>query len=72
MSNKKLTIENELQKVQKEFSQINDKYVSEVRNGMEKFKSAAEDRTELNSIIAELKEEVSEYKTNANELRLEI
>jgi hypothetical protein len=39
---------------------------------MEKFKSAAEDRTELNSIIAELKEEVSEYKTNANELRLEI
>ena len=46
--NKKITIETELQKIQKEFSQLNEKYVAEVRNGMEKFQNATEDRNELN------------------------
>lgn len=48
MSNKKLAFENELQKVQKEFTVLNEKYTVEVRNGVEKFKNASDDRTELN------------------------
>ena len=39
---------------------------------MEKFQNATEDRNELNSIIEELRTEVAEYKSNTNELRLEI
>ena len=51
---------------------MNDKYVVEVRSGVEKFQNATEDRNELNTIIAELREEVQEYKSSLNESRLEI
>ena len=39
---------------------------------MEKLQSANEERAEYNSMIAELREENQELKSNCNELRLEL
>lgn len=72
MQRKCTLAEESLFKTQVELKTLNQKYVSEVKTGVEKLQSATEDRNELNQIITELREENQEMKSTCNELRLEL